>query len=44
MECEKCGGIMFIDEWNGWVWTCVHCDYISRHATDEEIEEQEKGE
>jgi len=32
---------MVIDEWSGWVWTCFHCDYVDRSATDEEIEKQE---
>lgn len=42
MNCKKCGSIMFIDEWNGWVWTCPICDAVGRKATKEEIEDQEK--
>lgn len=42
MNCPKCGTEMIIDEWNGWVWTCFHCDYIDRQATDKEIEEWEE--
>ncbi len=38
MNCEKCGFAMVIDEWNGWVWTCFHCDAIGGEATDEEVE------
>ena len=34
---------MVIDEWNGWMWTCFHCENISREATNQEIEAQEKG-
>lgn len=41
MVCPKCGNQMVIDEWSGWVWTCFHCDYVDRSATDEEIEKQE---
>jgi len=41
MECEKCGTAMVIDEWNGWVWTCFHCDNIGRLATNEEVAAQE---
>lgn len=39
MKCKKCGTEMFIDTWNGWVWTCFHCDYIGRAATSREIRE-----
>jgi hypothetical protein len=41
MTCEKCSGLMFIDEWGGWVWTCPICDFIGRPATNNEIEEME---
>ena len=33
---------MAIDEWNGWIWTCFHCDETGRKATSEEVEKQEK--
>jgi len=36
MNCPECKLKMFMDEWNGWVWTCFNCDYI-RQATDDEI-------
>ena len=42
MDCKKCGSVMFIDTWNGWVWTCINCDTTGRGATNKEIEEQEK--
>jgi hypothetical protein len=32
---------MFINEWGGWKWTCPHCWYIGRDATDEETKELE---
>ena len=41
MDCKKCGSVMFIDSWNGWVWTCIDCDTIGRAATEKEILEQE---
>lgn len=43
MICKKCGAKMFIDSWNGWVWTCIFgkCDYIGRAATKSEIQEAE---
>lgn len=41
--CPKCGAIMIIDEWGGWLWTCFNCDYIGEKATNEEIEEYEKN-
>jgi len=34
---------MMVDEWNGWMWTCMFCGYISRAATDEEVERYENG-
>jgi len=42
MKCPKCDAEMIIDEWGGWIWTCFHCDYTGREATDLEIEELEK--
>ena len=42
MECEKCGTVMVIDEWGGWLWTCFHCYNIGRAATDEEVEAEAK--
>ncbi len=44
MICPKCKLEMIIDSWNGWVWTCFHCDHIDREATNEEVEEFEKEE
>ena len=41
MNCKKCGTVMVIDEWDGWVWKCYHCDAVGRKATNEEIEAQE---
>lgn len=41
MTCPKCKGFMIVDEWQGWVWICPHCDYEGRKATDKEIEEYE---
>ena len=43
MKCQKCGNMLVIDEWNGWVWTCCHCGFVSRQATYEETEQQEKA-
>ena len=42
MICDYCNSEMFIDEWNGWVWTCINCGYDELQATDEEIREYEK--
>ena len=42
MKCEKCDGELVIDDWNGWVWTCLFCDTEYRKATNEEIEEWEE--
>jgi uncharacterized Zn finger protein (UPF0148 family) len=42
MKCPCCGTPLVIDEWGGWIWTCFHCDYTARPATDEEIEAQER--
>jgi len=42
MKCEKCGTIMVIDEWGGWVWTCPICEFIGRAATNSEIREREE--
>ena len=33
---------MIIDEWDGWIWVCPHCDFKGRKATDKEIVEYEK--
>ena len=43
MDCKKCGGVMVIDEWNGWVWMCFNCDAVGRLATNDEVEAQEKS-
>ena len=40
MNCPQCGTVMVIDEWGGWMWTCFHCDFVGREATDEECETQ----
>ncbi len=40
--CPECQGRMYIDSWNGWVWSCIFCDHVSEVATKEEIEEAEK--
>ena len=42
MVCPKCGSEMVIDSWNGWVWTCLNCDYVGRFATNEEVDMLEK--
>ena len=42
INCPDCGSPMVIDSWGGWVWTCFHCDHIGRHATDDEVKEDEK--
>lgn len=42
MVCPKCKNEMIIDEWAGWIWVCVNCDYAGRKATDKEIEEYEE--
>lgn len=42
MVCIKCDTPMIIDEWNGWRWTCFHCDHLGRLATNEEVEKQEQ--
>lgn len=42
MNCQKCNGAMFIDEWGGWFWTCPFCEYVGREATDAETEKQEQ--
>jgi ribosomal protein L37AE/L43A len=41
MICPKCNNKLFINEWEGWIWWCPHCDYKGRKATDKEIEEYE---
>ena len=43
MECPECGTSLVIDEWGGWQWTCFHCDFVGRYATNKEIEQYEKG-
>ena len=40
-KCEKCGALLYIDEWNGWIWTCTICGDEGGCATDEEIKKQE---
>lgn len=42
MTCLKCKTEMIIDEWEGWVWYCPHCDYEGEKATDKEIQNYEK--
>lgn len=42
MKCQKCGNMLVIDAWNGWVWTCLNCGFVSRKATYEETDQQEK--
>ena len=42
MKCPKCETPLVIDEWNGWVWLCFHCEHEERKATDEECSEQEQ--
>lgn len=39
MVC-KCGGEMFVSEWDGWRWVCILCDEYGPVATEEEINEQ----
>lgn len=39
--CPKCGALLFIDEWEGWIWRCLNCDYEGDKATAEEINELE---
>lgn len=41
MICPKCKANMAISEWDGWVWMCLYCDHLGRHASDAEIEAQE---
>ena len=41
MKCKKCGGEMYIDNWNGWRWECLNCSHEGRLATAEEIEKDE---
>ena len=43
MKCPICGEEMFISEWDGWKWLCFFCDHEDRTATDNELEEYEKG-
>ena len=40
--CPKCGGQIFIDEWNGWRWSCIRCEYVGPDATEKEIDEQQQ--
>ena len=40
--CEKCQAPLGIDEWDGWIWKCWHCDIDYRLATDAEIKVHEK--
>ena len=42
MNCPICGAVMVINDWEGWVWECFHCDHKGRLATEEEIEHQEE--
>jgi len=41
MTCPKCKSEMFIDDWNGWRWTCIHCWHVGRVATYGETEKEE---
>jgi len=41
MDCPECGGVMIIDEWDGWKWCCPNCGHTGRSATNEEIEHYE---
>ena len=43
MKCPECGMPMIINEWEGWIWVCFHCDHVDRPATNEEVELQEKS-
>ncbi len=36
-NCDKCGCELMIDEWEGCVLRCMHCDIEYRQATDEEV-------
>lgn len=40
--CPKCGDQLFIDDWNGWRWTCVGCEYIGGEATEKQIDDEQK--
>ena len=26
--CPQCDSILLYNEWDGWVWECLQCDYI----------------
>lgn len=41
--CPNCKSPMVVSTWDGWRWMCLHCDYVGREATDEEIDVQEAG-
>ena len=41
-KCANCGCEMVINDWEGWVWECFHCDHKGRLATEEQIEHQEE--
>ena len=41
MKCKQCNCEMYIDEWNGWYWQCMECDYRCR-ANESEIQQYEK--
>jgi len=43
MKCPMCQEFLFIDDWGGWIWSCFHCDYVGRQATNEEIEDYENN-
>ena len=42
MECSKCNNQMFIDEWNGWLWTCIECENTTE-AKDKEVYDYEEA-
>jgi ribosomal protein L37AE/L43A len=41
MNCVLCDSQVFLDEWAGWIWTCINCGH-DFPANGEEIEEYEK--
>lgn len=40
--CPKCGSPLIIDEWRGWYWMCIHCEYSGGPATQKEIDYEQK--
>ena len=41
MICPRCNAEMYINSWDGWIWTCGNCEHTDRNATDKEIEKEE---